>query len=359
MRVIQLISSLEFGGVEKYAVQLHNELLAGMEFGVVESFFLSLRGGPLENLLIEKDHSLVLNQEKKWKKILLARRYILINKIDIIHAHNVSIPYAVIIKILTGRKLIFHNHHGSMGVRKSFKYTRIKLLSPFFDYVITVNERLEVYSKKYLFLPSTHVRYIPNTIFNSKPQKASHLPGDKDNRVVCLANLNPVKDHETLIEAFYIVVKKIPKAVLILIGDTKNQKYKQNLQSMVLKFNMTDNVFFIGAVINPNEYLEQCSIGVLASRMEAFPLSLLEYSYAGLAVVSTNVGQCSSLLSGGEFGILVTPGDKKILADSIIKLLLNRQFRDIVSRNFYEKVKNEFGKERIIKDIINTYTNIL
>jgi len=359
MKVIQIISTLEFGGVEKYAVQLHNELRSELCNEGVESYFLSLNTGPLIELLSNREHTLILEHKNKMNSILKAVKFIKHNKIDIIHAHNDSIIYAVLLKLVTGTKIVFHNHHGSMGIKKSSKYSRIKLISPFLNYVITVNERLESFSKKYLLLSKLKIKYIPNFICTSKSGSIPSLPGEKSKRVVCLANLNPVKDHLTLIKAFELVVKSVPEAILILIGDTKNETYKTTIETLVLNQNLSENVYFTGAVLNPQDYMNQCSIGVLASKMEAFPLSLLEYSTSSLAVVVSDVGQIASVLENGKLGLLVRPGDINGFAESMIKLLTDEIMRATYSKLLFSKVENTFGKNKIIKQITKVYNDLL
>lgn len=359
MKVVQLISSLEFGGVEKYAVQLHNEFRHELITEAVESYFLSLKTGPLIELLSNRKHCLILKNKNNINSILKAIKFIKNNEIDIIHAHNDSIIYAVFLRIMTGTKIIFHNHHGSMGIKKSIKYSRIKLISPFLNYVITVNERLESFSKKYLLLSKSKIQYIPNFISTSKSGSVPSLPGEKSKRVVCLANLNPVKDHLTLIKAFELVVETVPEAILILIGDTKNKTYKTTLKKLVLNKNLSDHVYFTGAVLNPQDYMNQCSIGVLTSKMEAFPLSLLEYSTSSLAVVVSNVGQIPTVLENGRLGLLVRPGDIDGFAESMVKLLTDESMRATYSKLLTSKVENTFGKNKIIKQITKVYNDLL
>lgn len=351
MRILQLISSLEFGGVEKYAIQFHNTALTHKGF---ESFLISLRPGPLRDIL-DSQNSLIINKKGPVWRLITAKKFIKKNSIDIVHAHNDSISYAVILKILTGSKLIFHNHHGNMGIRKASKYRWLKLLSIFFDFVITVNERLAQYSRDYLLINESKIQFIPNFVVIQQVTSKPVLPGLKKNRVVNLANLNPVKDHKTLIKAFKSVVEEKPDAMLILIGDTINSSYKNELTNLVEVSRLNENVHFMGYLINPHDYLAQCSIGVLSSRMEAFPLTLLEYSVAHLAVITTNVGQCSSLLDNGTLGILVTPGNIKELADSIKHLLLDSELRDKLADSFNKRVEIEYSTENVLAQVEGIY----
>ena len=73
--------------------------------------------------------------------------------------------------------------------------------------------------------------------------------------------------------------------------------------------------------------LASSDILVLPSFDENLPMSVIEGMSAGLAVVATPVGAVEDILSDGDTGLLVPPGDPAALADALRKLVQDPQLR--------------------------------
>jgi glycosyltransferase involved in cell wall biosynthesis len=116
-----------------------------------------------------------------------------------------------------------------------------------------------------------------------------------------------------LVEAFKIVLKKIPTAQLTVVGA------KPDLQ--------IPNCTVIGAV-PPDEldqYYQQASVFCLPTYIEPFGIVFIEAMTAHLPVVATRVGAIPDFVEEDCNGWLVEPGDVKGIADALIKLLENPQ----------------------------------
>jgi glycosyltransferase involved in cell wall biosynthesis len=167
------------------------------------------------------------------------------------------------------------------------------------------------------------------------------------------------KDHLTLVRAFAQVVKSEPQAHLILIGaETDPQLAKQarqESQSLGLESNLT----WLGPRDDVPAILAGCGIGVLSSVSEGFPVVLLEYGRAGLAVVATQVGECAEILAEGEAGILVPPSNPDALAAALLRLLQSPALRTQLSARLTERVKQNYSVETIMKRVCQVYETIL
>lgn len=87
--------------------------------------------------------------------------------------------------------------------------------------------------------------------------------------------------------------------------------------------------------------LEKSDILVLPSRVEGMPNVLLEAMTAGLPVVSTTVGCIPDLVTDGEEGFLVPPGDVESLARALVALVNDAALRARMGMA---------GRERILRD---------
>jgi glycosyltransferase involved in cell wall biosynthesis len=75
------------------------------------------------------------------------------------------------------------------------------------------------------------------------------------------------------------------------------------------------------------EMLGRTAVFALPSEIDKSPYSVLEAMFAGLPVVSTNVGGIPEMVVDGETGFLVPPDDDEAIADAIEKLLADDALR--------------------------------
>jgi len=71
--------------------------------------------------------------------------------------------------------------------------------------------------------------------------------------------------------------------------------------------------------------MKKADILILPSRIESFPLVLLEAMAAGIPVIASRVGGVPDVLNNGELGFLVEPGRADSLADCVEHIIKNRE----------------------------------
>src|SRR5690606_11803772 len=225
MRVLQLIDSLRPGGAEKMAVNIANALLPHVD----RSFLCCTRQeGMLKDEIKPEVRYLFLNKKSRLdpKAILGLRKYIIENKIDIVHAHSTSFLLAGLLKLAGSNfKLIWHDHYGESENLEKREIIVLKKFSRFFAGIISVNTDLKDWAEKNL--NGKKVIEIKN--FIPEPDSASHcrtqLKGNKDAfKIICVANLRPQKDHLNLLKAFELMDPELGVS-LHLIGEDPGTKY--------------------------------------------------------------------------------------------------------------------------------------
>jgi mannose/cellobiose epimerase-like protein (N-acyl-D-glucosamine 2-epimerase family) len=100
-------------------------------------------------------------------------------------------------------------------------------------------------------------------------------------------------------------------------------------------------------------------IAVLPSHREGLPLSLLEAAACGRPIVATDVPGCRVIARHGVNALLVPRDDADALADAIDRLASDPALRHrfgIASREFAER---EFSSERIGRDLVELYRQLL
>jgi glycosyltransferase involved in cell wall biosynthesis len=112
--------------------------------------------------------------------------------------------------------------------------------------------------------------------------------------------------------------------------------------------------------IGPEEkadLLRHASMLVLPSFDEGLPLCLLEAMWAGVPIVSTNVGGIPDLITTNLHGVLVNPGKSSELASAMQKILVNRDLGVQFAFNARRNVEANYSREDALSRLIVIYTS--
>lgn len=172
----------------------------------------------------------------------------------------------------------------------------------------------------------------------------------------------PIKDIITMLRAFSLVNKKYPNIHFYIMGPEEEDlnyyneciQYKNNLG--------LDNAFFTGRV-NIKEYLPKIDILVLTSISEGQPLAILEGMACKLPFVTTNVGDCASLVNGendefGPNGFVAPIMDYEKISEGILSLVHDYDMRKAYGEAGYNRVLNYYSFDDFIKSYKRIYANI-
>jgi glycosyltransferase involved in cell wall biosynthesis len=148
-----------------------------------------------------------------------------------------------------------------------------------------------------------------------KKQESSQL------KIIHVANLTPVKDQKTLLDAFALICKDLDSRLKIIGPDFMNGE----LQKYATQIGIDSKVNFMGAMSFKKiaEQLQWADCFVLTSLSEGQNNSILEAMTCGLLPVSTKVGLMADLYE--DYGIVVDIGDYKSISEKIIPLYKNRE----------------------------------
>lgn len=167
---------------------------------------------------------------------------------------------------------------------------------------------------------------------------------------LAIGRLSAEKNFELLLNAFHRVRSRVP-ARLVILGEGPE---RPALEHLITSLEMHSDVSLPGFVPDPIPYLEHADAFVMSSDHEALPTAMIEALAIGIPIVSTD---CPTgpreVLAGGEFGVLVPPGDASALADAMLMSLERerqtpphpwlKQFTESVATDAYLQV---LGLER-------------
>jgi len=356
MRVLQLIDSLDAGGAERVAVNIANMLSNHIEHSYICA---TRKEGLLKNTIKENVNYLFLGKKSAidFKAITKLSKYIKQEKITIIHAHSSSFFLATLIKIRNRNlKLVWHDHYGKSEFLKERKSSVLSFCSRYFDYTFSVNKQLEHWAKT--VLKQKKVTYLPNFAIKNDVKPETELLGIPHKRIVHLANLRPQKDHIILFKAFAEIIKTYSDWTLHCVGKDFNDDYTELVKTTIKKLKLENNVFLYGSKSDISHILSQVDIGVLSSKSEGLPIALLEYGLSKLAVVSTNVGECSNVIQHNVNGVLVSANEAADLKKGLLLLIKDEVLRRKYALAFNKHINSNYSSEVLIKEILNKYNKI-
>ncbi|MGC8654649.1 MAG: glycosyltransferase family 4 protein [Candidatus Kryptoniota bacterium] len=178
------------------------------------------------------------------------------------------------------------------------------------------------------------------------------LNKDRKLNIVTIAGLNNQKGHEYLLRAVPDVIRAVPDAHFLLVGDGH---LRSLLQEMARALKIERSVEFLGWRTDIQEILAESEIFVLPSLFEGLPLSLLEAMASGKAVVATAVDGTIDVVVDGVTGFLVPPANPSKMAEKIIELLCNPHLREKFGKEGQARVLSLFTAEKMSMAYLGLY----
>lgn len=359
--VVHVVDALNIGGAERVAINLVN-LLPRDRY--VPYLCTTRSEGPMSRFVAPHVTRLCLERRGKLDTAALRQfvRFVEERGISIVHAHASALFFSRIAAALSGKcALVWHDHYGraDFGDRSAWLY---RLATRGIDGVIAVNQTLADWCRDRLHVPGARVWYIPNLVESAEADPAAaplDLPGQPGQRIACVANFRPQKDHPNLLRAMVEIHRRVPGAHLFLIGDSADPAYVATIRAQISELNLDSAVTYMGPRNDVPAILRECGIGVLSSASEGLPLALLEYGKHGLAAVSTAVGQCPEVLDEGRAGILAPPASPEDLCQAIVALLEDPALRAGYARRFQHRVEELYSARTILGRICGVYDRVL
>lgn len=167
-----------------------------------------------------------------------------------------------------------------------------------------------------------------------------------------LGNAYPYKNLARLTEAFAAVHQKLPQYKLVL-GGKKDYFYSQ-LEKKAERLGLTEQVIFTG-YLNDGELValyKEADLFVFPSLSEGFGLPALEAMQYGVPVLAARATSLPETV--GEAGEYFDPTNVQRMADSIIRLLDDRNKRKALSEAGVKHVKN-FSWRKMTEETLKVY----
>jgi glycosyltransferase involved in cell wall biosynthesis len=134
-----------------------------------------------------------------------------------------------------------------------------------------------------------------------------------------VSSLIPRKGIDVLLRAFQLANRRHPEARLVLVGDGPEHMDYVRLAS---ELGLTDKVSWTGHQADPLPFYQHVfDVNVLASRSDAFPLSVLEAAACELPTLGAKVDGIPEAVLDGQTGLLFESESHESLAEKMSELI--------------------------------------
>ena len=210
------------------------------------------------------------------------------------------------------------------------------------------------------------VRVIPNGIncskefnpdrFDRKKIRDSLGLGKDDIAVFFVGRMSEEKNPDVFIQIASKIEKESPRSKMqfIMIGDgPMAPELKKKINEMKVK-----NLQFLGYKENVAEYLSAADVFILPSKVEGFPLSILEAMAMETAIIASRVGAVPDVIKDGVNGYIITPGS---IDDGVkaLHFLTDPEVLNTIKTNNRRAVEEKYSNRQLGLNYRRIYKDVL
>lgn len=162
------------------------------------------------------------------------------------------------------------------------------------------------------------------------------------------------KGHSILLDAMIEVMKKVPTAKLLVVGDGPD---RLRLENKADSLGISKTVIWMGNKTREEVFklYVVMDIVVVPSLFEGFGLSAAEAMAASRPIVASAVDGLNEIIHHGVTGYLIPLGDDKTLAKYILELISNPIKAKAMGKAGHQKVVKDFSQQRYAQSILSAY----
>ena len=183
--------------------------------------------------------------------------------------------------------------------------------------------------------------------------------------ILFVGSTKPVKNLETVLEAFTLVLQEIPDAKLIITTELEHAEHEKRslmLMDIIRKNNISDKIIQIGIVDSIPEMMAASDVLVApfldTNGPSDYFQAVLEAMAVGRPVVVSSVGGMAEIVDD-QVGFLTDPKDASGMASAIIKILSDTDLRIILGRTASSKIQTKHDPNTIEQKIRSLYLSLV
>jgi len=228
---------------------------------------------------------------------------------------------------------------------------------------ISIIRRLQRFSVQHAKVVITPSNYLATMVMGWAPQVTPHVIHNgvevisgaarhkvefRNKRVISVGRMVPWKGFDTLIKIWPNVVKEVPGAELLIVGDGPD---RDKLKELVSTSEAKDLITLAGGTSRSElfELFSSSAAFVLNSSYEGLSHTLIEALHHGVPSVVSSSGGNPEVISHGKNGLLFSYNDSGEIQKSIIRLLTNKEEAHTFATLGIETAQ-KFSKSRMLAE---------
>jgi glycosyltransferase involved in cell wall biosynthesis len=233
---------------------------------------------------------------------------------------------------------------------------------------IAISEHVFRFISELRLSPGDRVRMIyygiDMTEWRPSPQSRSAARAEldispRDVAVGLASRLIPFKGHDFVLDGLARAIENVPELRLLVAGDGP---LRADLEAKARRRFPDGFVRFLGYIERMHEFMSACDVFVVPTNprlSEGFGLAALEAMASGLPVIATAVGSLPEVVTDGETGVLVDPGDVNQLATAFELLARDDKARIRMGQLARDRAQMTFGLESMVDGVMSVYSEVL
>lgn len=353
-KICLLVGSLSSGGAEKVAANMSKSFTKkGYDIYIV-----SMRNeidyefaGELFNF------GLVKANYNKFEAFLKFKQYFENNKFDYIIDHRTRDKF---LKEWLFSKFVFKNYNiiyciHNYRLAYYFSFLKIPWLSRL-PHVkkrvfVSVSNEIQKHLKQQLNVESKTIYNFLNTSDLSFPYEDDAI--QEDDYIIAVGRLTTIKQFDKLIISYHL--SELPKKgiKLLILGDGIE---KSNLKSLITLLKLENHAKLLPFRKNPFGLIKNAKALVLTSKVEGFPMVLLEALSLNTPVIAFDCKSGPSEIIQHKYnGLLVENQNSEALTQALNKLIEEAFYKNLKDNT--KKGLEQFSEEYIVQEWMKVFEN--
>ena len=379
INVLQVIPKLGYGGAETGCYDIAH-YLAEKECGS----YIATSGGELLKF-VKKNKVGVFkipvhskNPILMFLNVILLSFYILIKKINIVHARSRAPAWSCYFACLITSRIFVTTFHGTYNYKSKIKkfYNSVMLKSKLTiagsNFIFGhINENYSEYLNKKrklrVIFRGINVDYFSQkniSILKQEKLKKEWLLASNKFTILMPGRLTYWKGHEKFIEALNILIEdyNITNFQAILLGSDQGRKvYTKKLYSLVERYSLTKKIKFISHCKEMPLAYSLADVVVSASiEPEAFGRVAVESQSMGKPIIASNIGGSKETVLNKKSGYLYKHDDPRDLAKNLNTVIqLNQEELKLMGNEGRKNITKKFDVEVMCDSNLREYRKLL